>query len=91
MRKTPLREWARQVGLSDRGVAQLMGVEPSTVVSWRRDELTVEAPPDWRAIMAASLRALSDNLIAAETRDLKTPERRELEAVSRQRSRRCRL
>jgi hypothetical protein len=37
-----LRIWARDVGMSDRGVARLLDVSPWTVVSWRRE------PANWR-------------------------------------------
>ena len=42
-----LAAWSRDVGLSDRGVARLLGVSRWTVISWRRDDGAAE-PSDWR-------------------------------------------
>ena len=43
-----VRTWARDVGLSDRGVGRLLGVSPWTVLSWRREDHGSREPADWR-------------------------------------------
>lgn len=43
-----VRIWAQDVGLSDRGVARLMGVSRWTVLSWRREDASAREPADWR-------------------------------------------
>lgn len=43
-----LRLWARDVGVTDRGLARLMGKKRSTVISWRRDDHGAHEPADWR-------------------------------------------
>ena len=43
-----LRVWARDVGISDRGIARLLNVSRWTVISWRRDDDGAREPLDWR-------------------------------------------
>ena len=50
-----LRAWARDLGVSDRGVARLLDVSRWTVISWRRDEHGAGEPVDWRDRLIAGL------------------------------------
>src|SRR5438477_1878389 len=43
-----LRAWARDIGLSDRGVARLLSVSRFTVASWRLADRAACEPEDWR-------------------------------------------
>jgi hypothetical protein len=50
-----LRVWARNMGLSDRGVARLLGVSRFTVASWRLEDRAASEPADWRELVIAGL------------------------------------
>ena len=54
-RSSKLRVWATEVGVSDRGVARLLGVSRSTIVSWRDDQRTAHEPVNWRERLIAGL------------------------------------
>ncbi len=43
-----VRAWAREIGVSNRGVARLLGVSRWTVVAWRREDHGSHEPADWR-------------------------------------------
>lgn len=43
-----VRSWAREVGVSARGVARLLDVSIWTVLAWRRDDVAACEPSDWR-------------------------------------------
>jgi len=49
-----LHAWARDVGVSDRGMARLLGVSRWTVISWRTPDRTTE-PTDWRERLIAGM------------------------------------
>ncbi|HMR32945.1 MAG TPA: hypothetical protein PKA13_11110 [Geminicoccaceae bacterium] len=57
-----LRLWARDVGVSDRGAARLLGVSRWTVVSWRRDDVEAREPADWREKLIEGLQREIDRL-----------------------------
>lgn len=52
--KSRVRDWARDLGLSDRGVARLFLVSPWTVISWRTTGRAHE-PADWEQRAIAGL------------------------------------
>jgi hypothetical protein len=55
MKPSTIRTWAVDVGLTDRGVARLLGVSPHTVISWRKADRAAREPLDWRDRIIAGL------------------------------------
>jgi hypothetical protein len=53
-RISKVRAWARDVGVSDRGLARLLGVSKWTVIAWRTPDRAGE-PTDWRKRLIAGL------------------------------------
>jgi hypothetical protein len=57
-----LRAWARDVGMSDHGIARLLGVSRWTVISWRRHDVDAREPADWRERLIGGLEKEIDRL-----------------------------
>jgi DNA-binding transcriptional regulator YiaG len=46
--KSRIHAWTREVGMTDQGVARLLGVSKWTVISWRTDSRQAREPINWR-------------------------------------------
>ena len=63
-----IHTWARDVGISDRGVARLLGVSRWTVIAWRAPNRARE-PSDWRERLIEGMEQEIARLRAAGAQD----------------------
>ena len=66
--RSKLRAWARDLGLTDRAVARLMGKSKWTVASWHNPQRDVCEPTDWRELIIAGFELEIARLREAEQR-----------------------